>query len=81
MKLCYRGVSYERGLPCLEFADGAISGKYRGVEWRSRQLLTSLVLHSVQALTYRGVAYLSSTYRFASPDSRNMPRSYEGAMS
>lgn len=70
MKLCYRGTSYERA-PCLRCVNGAIGGKYRGIEWRSRQLQTPLMLRSVQVLDYRGIAYLSSNYRFASPDSRN----------
>ncbi|GAB4471994.1 MAG: hypothetical protein OHK0037_31600 [Elainellaceae cyanobacterium] len=63
MKLCYRGTLYESA-PALKSIDGAVGGKYRGVEWRSRLLQIPLVPDSVRVLTYRGTPYLSGTYCF-----------------
>jgi len=80
MKLRYRGTVYERA-PCLKSIDGAIGGKYRGGEWRSRQLQTPLIFYSVHTLTYRGITYLSGNYRFASSNLKDLPRSHERAMS
>jgi hypothetical protein len=80
MKLRYRGSFYERA-PCLNCVDGEVSGKYRGIEWRSRHLQMPLVLYSVRALAYRGIPYLSGIYRFASPHSRDLSPSYKEAMS
>ena len=60
MKLCYRGVPYEKPILSLEITDGEIVGKYRGVSWQARHLKEPcLSLHSFSSCLgkYRGAAY------------------------
>jgi hypothetical protein len=57
MKLTYRGVSYDYNPPVVETTDGNIGGKYRGLDWRFRNLKKPFVLQPPVNLTYRGVAY------------------------
>lgn len=57
MKLTYRGVSYDYNPPVVETTDGNIGGKYRGLDWRFRNLKKPFVLQPTVKLTYRGVAY------------------------
>ena len=57
MKLCYRGVSYEYNPPVVETTKGEFGGKYRGLDWRFRNLKKPPVLLPTANLTYRGVTY------------------------
>lgn len=57
MKLSYRGVSYEYNPPVVETTAGAVGGKYRGRDWRFRNLKKPPVLQPTANLTYRGVTY------------------------
>lgn len=57
MKLTYRGVSYDYNPPVVETTDANIGGKYRGLDWRFRNLKKPFVLQPPVKLTYRGVAY------------------------
>lgn len=57
MKLTYRGVSYDYNPPVVETTDGKVGGKYRGLDWRFRNLKKPFVIQPTVNLTYRGVAY------------------------
>ncbi len=57
MKLNYRGVSYEYSPPVVEVGEGGVAGKFRGLDWRFRNLKKPPVLQPPVNLTYRGVAY------------------------
>lgn len=57
MKLTYRGVSYDYNPPVVETTNGNIGGKYRGLDWRFRNLKKPFTLQPPVNLTYRGVAY------------------------
>ncbi|MEO0968128.1 MAG: DUF4278 domain-containing protein [Cyanobacteria bacterium J06639_18] len=57
MKLKYRGVTYEYNPAALETTEGEVGGKYRGLDWRFRNLKKPPVLQPSVNLTYRGVAY------------------------
>jgi hypothetical protein len=57
MKLTYRGISYEYNPPEVAVEQGAVAGKFRGLDWRFRNLKKPLVLQPPANLTYRGVAY------------------------
>jgi hypothetical protein len=57
MKLCYRGVSYDDQPLVVETTVGEVGGKYRGQDWRCRNLKKPPVLRPTVNLTYRGVKY------------------------
>lgn len=57
MKLNYRGVSYEYNPPVIKTSEKKVGGKYRGLDWRFRNLKQNIVLQPPVNLTYRGVAY------------------------
>lgn len=57
MKLTYRGVSYDYNPPKVEAAQGNVGGKYRGLDWRFRNLKKPPVLIPTVNLKYRGVSY------------------------
>jgi hypothetical protein len=57
MKLTYRGISYEYNPPEVAVEQGTVAGKFRGLDWRFRNLKKPLVLQPPANLTYRGVAY------------------------
>ena len=57
MKLTYRGIAYEYNPPKIEVPEGKIAGKYRGQDWRFRNLKKPPVLQPSYNLTYRGVKY------------------------
>ncbi|CBN58077.1 MULTISPECIES: DUF4278 domain-containing protein [Kamptonema] len=57
MKLTYRGISYEYTPPVVETVEGNIGGKYRGLDWRFRNLKKAPLLQPSVNLTYRGVTY------------------------
>ena len=61
MKLTYRGVEYNYNPVNIEtingVANGKITGKYRGLDWRFRNGSKNLTLLPTKNLTYRGVAY------------------------
>jgi hypothetical protein len=59
MKLSYRGVSYDYNPPTVETADAGSGGKYRGLDWRFRNLKKPPILQPTVNLTYRGVSYQS----------------------
>ena len=61
MKLQYRGVSYEYNLPEVETTLGEVGGKYRGLDWRFRNLKKPPVLQPRVSLKYRGVYYQTGT--------------------
>ncbi|MGE5660099.1 MAG: DUF4278 domain-containing protein [Actinomycetota bacterium] len=57
MKLTYRGVTYEYNPPQVETVEGGVTGKYRGLDWRFRNLKKPPVLQPTVNLKYRGVTY------------------------
>ncbi len=57
MKLTYRGIAYEYNPPQVVVPEGKIAGKYRGQDWRFRNLKKPPVLQPSYNLTYRGVKY------------------------
>ena len=57
MQLKYRGVTYEYNPPTVEATEGAATGKYRGLDWRFRNLKAAPVMMPTHNLKYRGVAY------------------------
>ncbi|HEY9601865.1 MAG TPA: DUF4278 domain-containing protein [Allocoleopsis sp.] len=61
MKLSYRGVSYEYNPPKVEATPGSAGGKYRGLDWRFRNLKKPPVLQPTVNLKYRGVSYQTGT--------------------
>ena len=69
MKLNYRGISYEYNPPVIETSVEKVGGKYRGLDWRFRNLKQSLVLQPPVELTYRGVAYANRSI----PTSERVP--------
>ncbi|MGK7934072.1 MAG: DUF4278 domain-containing protein [Microcystaceae cyanobacterium] len=56
MKLTYRGISYQY-TPPVETHETQVAGKYRGLDWRFRNLQKPPVLQPRANLTYRGVTY------------------------
>lgn len=69
MQLKYRGVTYEYNPPAVEVTEGTATGKYRGLDWRFRNLKAAPVLMPTHNLKYRGVAY--STGPVASSETAN----------
>lgn len=57
MKLSYRGVSYEYNPPQVETTEAQVAGKYRGLDWRFRNMKKPPMLVPTVNLTYRGVSY------------------------
>ncbi len=60
MKLLYRGVAYSYNPPEVETTLGEVGGKYRGLDWRFRNLKKPPVLQPTVSLKYRGVYYQTS---------------------
>lgn len=64
MKLCYRGIPYEKPILSLEITEGEILGKYRGASWQARHLkaprLSIRSFSSCLARKYRGATYVPS---------------------
>jgi hypothetical protein len=61
MKLSYRGVTYSYNPPEVETTLGEVGGKYRGLDWRFRNLKKPPVLQPTASLKYRGVYYQTGT--------------------
>ncbi|MDJ0573887.1 MAG: DUF4278 domain-containing protein [Xenococcaceae cyanobacterium MO_234.B1] len=59
MKITYRGVSYDYEPPTVAVQEGAVAGKFRGLDWRFHNLKKPLTLQPPVNLTYRGVAYFN----------------------
>jgi hypothetical protein len=57
MKLSYRGVQYDYNPPVVESTEDVVGGKYRGLDWRFRNMKKPPVLQPRVNLTYRGVRY------------------------
>lgn len=57
MKLSYRGISYDYNPPVLATTQGQLGGKYRGLDWRFRNMKKPPVLQPTLNLKYRGVYY------------------------
>lgn len=57
MKLSYRGVTYDYNPPVVETTEDVVGGKYRGLDWRFRNMKKPPVLQPRVNLTYRGVRY------------------------
>ncbi len=57
MQLKYRGVTYEYNPPTVEATEEVAIGKYRGLDWRFRNLKAAPVIMPTHNLKYRGVAY------------------------
>lgn len=57
MQFSYRGVSYNYNPPTVETSKGEVGGKYRGLDWRFRNLNKPPVLQPRVDLKYRGVSY------------------------
>jgi hypothetical protein len=61
MKLLYRRVTYSYNPPQVETTLGEVGGKYRGLDWRFRNLKKPLMLQPTVRLKYRGVYYQTGT--------------------
>lgn len=57
MQLTYRGKIYEYNPPAVETHVSQEGGKYRGQDWRFRNMKKPPVLQPTRNLVYRGVAY------------------------
>ncbi len=57
MKLSYRGITYDYTPPQVQATEGEVSGKYRGLDWRFRNLKKPPVLQPTVNVKYRGVSY------------------------
>ena len=57
MKLTYRGITYEYNPTVVETTSTSVAGKYRGLDWRFRNLKKAPVIQPVANLTYRGNTY------------------------
>jgi hypothetical protein len=57
MKLTYRGVTYESNPTVVETNTATVGGKYRGLDWRFRNLKKAPILQPILNLKYRGVSY------------------------
>lgn len=57
MKLTYRGIQYNYNPPTVETVERGVGGKYRGLDWRFRNLKKPPVLQPTANLKYRGVHY------------------------
>jgi Domain of unknown function (DUF4278) len=60
MLLTYRGVTHEGNFVPLEMEEGAIAGKYRGVDWRYRYPRHVPQSEPKPYRQYRGVSYSTS---------------------
>lgn len=67
MKLSYRGVHYKEAPSALEVAEGEISGRYRGHDWRFHYLRHIPEPPAVHNLKYRGVPYRTRQSAVAEP--------------
>lgn len=74
MKLTYRGVTYDYNPPQVEPSAEKIGGKYRGLDWRFRNLKKPPVLQPSYNLTYRGVKYSNNPVS-ATTESQDAPLS------
>jgi hypothetical protein len=68
MKLTYRGIAYEYNPPQVETTVGQKAGKYRGQDWRFRNLKKPPVLQPTHHLTYRGVKYSNHPVASVQPE-------------
>ncbi|HBB31154.1 MAG TPA: hypothetical protein DDZ80_19525 [Cyanobacteria bacterium UBA8803] len=57
MKLTYRGIKYDYNPPQVETVETGFVGKYRGLDWRFRNLKKPPVIQPRVNLKYRGVYY------------------------
>ncbi len=57
MKLSFRGVTYDSKPSQLEFTEGEVVGKYRGIPWRVHRIQGNRHSHQSHTFTYRGVTY------------------------
>jgi hypothetical protein len=57
MRFIYRGVRYEATPATLAVREGSVTGKYRGADWRSHELVADLPDQPMHHLKYRGVPY------------------------
>lgn len=72
MKLSYRGVSYDYNPPVVETTQGQTAGKYRGQDWRFRNLKKAPVLQPTKNLVYRGVSYQRGGTQSVQEQSRSL---------
>lgn len=56
MQLLYRGISYDRQSQAA-IEDRPLEGKYRGINWHSRQVKPISLRQTRSRLTYRGISY------------------------
>ncbi len=73
MSLTYRGVQYKNNPVVLETSNEGIAGKYRGLDWRFRNLKKPFVLQPSANLVYRGVKYSSVVTVKAEPEVAAIP--------
>ena len=57
MKLSYRGAAYEYQPPTVTMVENQVGGKFRGLDWRFRNLKEPPVQLPTLDLSYRGVTY------------------------
>jgi hypothetical protein len=61
MQLTYRGKTYDYNPPVVATNMDEQGGKYRGQDWRFRNLKKPPVLQPTRNLVYRGVAYTTGS--------------------
>ncbi|MCW6036262.1 DUF4278 domain-containing protein [Spirulina subsalsa FACHB-351] len=61
MQLTYRGVAYDYQPAPVDTVETGVTGKYRGLEWRFRNLEKPPVQKPTLDLVYRGVHYSTGT--------------------
>jgi hypothetical protein len=64
MELTYRGVDFQPN-PVNEVSPGQIGGKYRGLDWRFRNMAKPVVGKTNLDLLYRGILYQTQPIRRA----------------
>jgi hypothetical protein len=57
MQFKYRGVSYDYTPQTVDTQEAEVGGKFRGLDWRFRNLRKPAVIQPTADLTYRGVKY------------------------
>lgn len=81
MQLIYRGVTYSYNSPEVETNLAEVGGKYRGLDWRFRNLKKPPMLQPTVNLKYRGVYYQTGTNNTTEPTKTSALSTQEKARS